>query len=276
MKIITLREEDERLLLDLHTFIYLDAEFIRKHIYKSYTPRSHSLYRRLRVLEDAGYIKSYFLPTTSDNRPSKVFTLTKHGVEAVHELRGVTHWRRHWSERPQLWYLHALMLAEIAKAFEDKAPEKGIHMTEYISEQRAFMEFTADNSPTKKKTAIRPDGIVILKAGDTHIALMVEMERSYTTKEKTISKVDQYNEFFSRKAELMDTYVRKVAFEYDPDFYRVVFIAGTQAKADKLLRDLVAEATVVPIYVAAKEDVELDPLGKIYRMNTKPDEYVTI
>lgn len=277
MKIILLREEDHQLLLNLHTFVYLDTTFIKKHIYKSYTEASHSLYRRLRVLEEAGYIKSFYLPTTGeDKRPSKVFTLTNFGVDAVYELRGVTHWRRHWSERPQLWYLHSMMLAETAKAFETKVPEYGIEVTEYISEQRAFMEFTADNSPTKKKTSIRPDGIIVLDAVNTTIAVMVEMERSYTTKEKTVAKVDQYNEFFSREDELLEAYERKVAFEKKPDFYKILFVAGTRAKAEKLLRDLADEATVKPIYVATKEDVDANPMGEIYRMNTDPENYTTL
>lgn len=276
MKIIMLRDEDRQLLLDLHTFIYLDVEFIKKHIYRNHAPKSHSLYRRLRNLEDAEYITSFFLPTTDNNRPSKVFTLTMFGASAVKELRGVVHWRKKWSDRPQLWYLHQLMLAETAKAFENKAPEKGIEMTEYISEQRAFCEFTADNSPSKSKTAIRPDGIIVLEAAGNHMALMIEMERSYTTKERTISKVDQYNEFFSRRDELLEPYARKVAFENTPDYYRVIFVAGTRSKADKLLKDLAEEATVIPIYVAAKEDVDKDPFGAIYRMNTTPDEFTGI
>lgn len=276
MKILMLREEDEQLLLNLHTFVYLDVGFIKEHIYKSYESTSNSIHRRLRSLEDAGYLTSFFLPVTSNRRPSKVFTLTKFGVDAVYELRGVVHWRKHWSDRAQVWYLHSIMLAETAKAFETAAQKYGIEMTEYVSEQRAFMEFTPDNTPSKTKTAIRPDGMIVLDAAGTTIGLMLEMERSYTTKERTVSKVDQYNEFFARKDELLPAYVRKVAFEKAPDLYRVVFVAGTQAKAEKLLRDLAEEATVVPIYVAAKEDVDRDPLGKVYRMNTDPENYVTV
>ena len=278
MKYMTLREEDHQLLLQLHDFVYLHKDFIEKYIYTKYTG-SHSIYRRLSKLAEAGYIKPFLLPINhSDHRPSNVYTLTRFGVETVEQLRGVVHWNAQWSSQPPPWYQHQLMLAESVKSYELEAGNIGLEVKQWISEARAFFEFPAINSANKQKAQIRPDGILNIgaKGSEKSMGLMLEMERSYTSKERTIRKIDQFNEFFSRKGELMDDYLRKVAFETEVTGFKIIFIGGTEAKANKLLRDLEGESSHVPVLVASKEAILREPFAAIYRDIRDPEKYTIL
>lgn len=278
MKYMNLREEDHQLLLQLHDFVYLHKDFIEKYIYTRYTG-SHSIYRRLSKLVDSGYIKAFLLPINhTDHRPSKVYTLTKFGVDTVEQLRGLVHWNAQWSTQPPPWYQHQLMLAETVKSYELEAPSIGLEVKQWISEARAFYEFPAINSMNKQKAMIRPDGILNIGTpeSDKSMGLMLEMERSYTSKERTIRKIDQFNEFFSRQDELMEGYKRKVAFETKVTAWKIIFIGGTEAKANKLLRDLEGETSKVPVLVASKEAIGREPFAAIYRDIREPETFVTL
>lgn len=276
MKYMNLREEDRQLLLQLHDFIYLHKDFIEKHILNSYTG-SHSIYRRLRDLEKAGYIKSFMLPINhDDHRPSKVYTLAKLGADTVRELRGIVHWNAQWSTLPPPWYMHQLMLAESIKSFEIHAADQGLRVKEWISEARAYHEFPAINSTTKQKAQIRPDGILVIGNNDVSLAIMIEMERSYTTKEKTLRKIEQFNEFFSRADELMEGYTRKVGFDEEINGWKILFIGGTEAKAFKLIKDLKEDASEVPVLVASKKDIDENPFDKIYVDVRNPEEMTNL
>lgn len=271
-KQISLRPEDEQLLLHLHDFVYLDKNFIEKHIYKSYTHKL-SVYRRLSSLVNAGYLKLFLRQIdNSDHRPSNLYTLSKYGVELVEQMRGVAHWKDAWSVDPPPWWRHQLMIAYTVKEFQDKAAEAGLEVFQWISEVRATFEYPV-SAANKTKSSIKPDGILVVgqAGGSEGLGLMIEMERSYSTRERTIRKVDQFNEFFARKEELMDAYQRKVAFDLPVTAWEILFIGGTPAKANKLLRDLAAEQSHVPILVAAKEEIDKDPFGAIYRDTRDPD-----
>lgn len=277
MKALLLRNEDYKLLLELHTFVYLHRQFIEKHIYNNYAGH-HSVLRRLRALEEAGFIKSWFLQINdSDTRTSKVYTLARAGVEQVEELRGLVHWSTEWTAKPARWYRHQLLIAEAVKSYELQAENHGLELKEFITEPRAFFEYPAASHANKKKTSIRPDGCLVLgPPGGAAFGFFIEMERSYSSKEVTLRKVDQYNEFFSRHEELMANYQRKVAFEQAVDSFKIIFIGGTQAKTEKLLKELHGESSLVPIVVAAHEDVLVNPYGAIYRDSRDPENYITL
>lgn len=270
-KILILQEADRQLLLHLHDFIFLSLDFIGKHIY-DYQKKT-SLYRRLSELEKADYVRSYTLPAKHDDSfVSKVFTLSKHGAECVHELRGVSHWKDKWSQGiPPLWYMHQIMISEVVKSFELHSSEE-VNFREWIPEERAHFE-TIDT--TGKKAVIRPDGILTLGAGDSKggLGVLLEMERSYSTRERTLRKIDQYNYFFERYDKFAIAYDRSVGFETLPMGWKILFVGDTEAKTDKLLRDLEKENSVVPVLVACKERIEQDPFGPIYREPKKPEEY---
>lgn len=277
-KHMVLKEEDKQLLLHLHDFIYLDIAFIAEHIYKGYTGE-HSFYRRLSKLEECGYVKAHMLQARDgDKRLSKVYTLTKFGVDEVFELRGLVHWRSEWSHNPPNSYKHQLLIADSVKSYQDQAEQNGLEVKEWVTEARAFYDFPLTNTSRKKSTAIRPDGILVLGRPDQEngYGFFIEMERSYSPKERTIRKIEQYNEFFNRREELMDSYKRKVAFDSDVNSFKIVFIGGTDAKAEKLLRDLAGETSALPILIAPRSAVESNPYGAIYRDTRKPEEYITL
>lgn len=275
MRYIALREEDRQLLLHLHNFIYLHREFIEKYVFHTYE-NTDSVYRRLRTLEEAGYIKAFMLPISDfDHRPSKVYTLTMFGVDIVEQMRGVVHWNRRWTTQVPPWYQHQLMIAEMVKSYELKAESVGIELKEWVTEARAFYEFPDLNEGNKSKKRIRPDGILVIGKPDSNknMGIMIEMERSYATREKTLRKIEQFNEFFSRREELLSKYDRKVGFEYPIVGWKILFIGGNEAKAKKLLRDLKGqEDSEVPILVTSRQEANISPYGAIYRDLSAPDE----
>lgn len=276
MRYITLREEDRQLLLHLHSFIYLHRGFIEKYIFQTYE-NVDSVYRRLRTLEEAGYIKSFMLPISDfDHRPSKVYTLTMFGAEIVEQMRGVVHWNRRWTTQVPPWYQHQLMIAEIVKSYELKAETAGLEFKEWVTEARAFYEFRDINESKKNHNSrIRPDGILVIGKpnSDQNLGIMIEMERSYATREKTLRKMEQFNEFFSRKEELLPKYDKKVGFEHPVKAWKVLFIGSNDAKAKKILRDLKGEENhaEVSVMVTTRQEANMDPYGDIYRYLSDPE-----
>lgn len=277
-KHMVLREEDRQLLLHLHDFIYLDKLFVEKYIYNNYD-RGTSVYRRLSDLEKAGYIKAHQLHARDkDKRLTKVYTLTTFGVDCVFELRGITHWNNEWTNFPPNWYKHQLLISEAVKAYETKAEAHGLELKEWVTEARAHYGFPLTAASTKKSTAIRPDGIMVVGVPGENLghALFIEMERSYSSRERTLRKLDQYNEFFSRQTELLPGYKRKVAFDADVSYFKIIFIGGTDAKAAKLLRELAEEKSEIPILITSLARVEEDPFGAIYQDTRNPGPFVTL
>lgn len=82
MNVVALLEEDEQVLVNIYTHLFVDVEYVMMRHYAGYNKRS--VYNRLRKLEMASYIKSEYLPVPtirgqqrSNVRPKKVYTLTK-------------------------------------------------------------------------------------------------------------------------------------------------------------------------------------------------------
>lgn len=273
MNYVHLTEEDRELLINLHSFIYLHRDFIREHIY-SHLGSMNTFYRRLRQMEDAGYIKAFNAPaSSSDRKPSKIFTLTKFGVDMVYELKGITHWNNRWTRQLAPFYQHQLLIAEVVKAFENKAEEAGLEFKEWVTEARAFYEYT--DKGEKKVRKLRPDGIIVIgkKGSEQCLGLMIEMERSYSTREKNLRKMEQYNEFFVRKNELLTKYDRKVGFEYPVQHFKVLFIGADESKTKKTLRDLRGEekGAEISVMVTSFDEVLEAPYGSIYRYLSDPE-----
>lgn len=277
VKHLSLREEDEQLLLHLHDFVYLDKAFIEKHIYTSYK-NNLSIYRRLNSLADAGYIKTFQRQIDNkQHRTSNIYTLAKFGVDTVEQLRGIVHWRDSWSHDTPPWWRHQLLIAGSVQRFKDEAERVGLVVHEWITEVRAYYEYPTVHG-LKSKTAIRPDGVLVIGKPDSdqRMGIFLEMERSYSTKERTLRKIEQFSEFFSRYEELMEPYQRKVAFDEPITSWTILFIGATETKAKKLLRDLANESAAVPVLVASKEAIDADPYGRIYTDTRSPDELTTL
>jgi len=289
MKHIVLSEQDRQVLLHLHKFVYLSKEFIDAYIYND--PRGTSeikmhertVYRRLQKMEEAGYITSFSVPIKENSkRPSFLYTLTKFGVGVVKELTGYVHWKEKWSYEVQLWYMHTLTLAEVVKNFEYKANPAKIVVKEFISESRAYFEYYEQENGQSKKHNIRPDGILVIGSphdDDNNWGIMIEMERSYASRQGTIRKLEQYNRFFRGvKAdkdylykdyqERMQKFDLQVGFEYPINIHqwRILFVGNNDSMGDNIifkhLRGLESE---VKLRSASKNDLIENPYRKVYR-----------
>lgn len=288
-KFLALSEEDEQLLLHLHRHVYLSREFIENYIYvrkddNEKTIKAHelSVYRRLAQLVKEEYITKFALPITpGSGRPSNVYTLAHFGVEMVENLTGIVHWQKKWSHVPQIWYMHALTLAEVIKSFEVNALPETIVFKQFISEAKGHFSYKEKEEGSSKinNHYIRPDGILIIGApGDDtkNLGVMCEMERSYADKTGTIRKLHQYNHFFGgvggpKYDERMKKFDMKVGLEYEVQDWRILFIGGTKTMGDNILSHLKGLSSVKPLLTAYKDDLLTNPYGEVYRSLKKPD-----
>ncbi|WP_242281128.1 replication-relaxation family protein [Bacillus cereus group sp. BfR-BA-01347] len=277
-------EEDFKLFVDIHRHIYVDFEYIWKMCYSGFA--KVTVYQRLKRLEDNGYIKrSMIVPATVKNvetksrRPFGVYTLDKYGVEMAEELIGEVHWNSKWSKRVPTFVYHSLMLGHIecSMALASKTDER-YDYKEWINEARATYRYT--KSP---KDILRPDGIAIVgpKTNDmVRAGLMLEMERSYASKDVVLKKVLRYNDFFQRGEEMLKAYDVHVGFDYPVNFWKLIFIARDESRKKELLRHL-KDAAQPPlyeveqngqmvkkqrydIYITTYHEMKEAPFGKIY------------
>lgn len=284
MAYIMMSQEDHQLLVDLHQHIYADIEYIAEKSYRGYS--KNAVYVRLRRMEEAGYIKHEYLPIPSvrgkkrkSGRPMNVYTLTKLGVEMVRELRGAVHWDNKWTERVALFVYHSLMLAhtELAMTLQSET-DTPYELKEYINEPRATFKYTKSS-----KDILRPDGIAIIGgkgATSRNAGLLLEMERSYSTKDVLLKKVLRYNDFFQRGEDMLKKYDLHVGFDYPITLWKLVFIARDKTRQKELLRHL-KDAEQPPLYEVEKdgeavlkqrydilittfEEITQDAFGEIY------------
>ncbi|MEI4615994.1 replication-relaxation family protein [Bacillus cereus] len=255
MSYIMLSEEDHELLLALHLHIYLDIEYIADKCYPNYAKTA--LYRRLKRMEEAAYIRHEYLPIPSvrgqkrkSGRPINVYTLTKFGVEIVRELRGMVHWNARWTDRVATFVYHSLMLAHTELAmYSYSEKETPYELKEWINEPRATYKYTKS-----AKDILRPDGIAVVGRKGRSVrnaGLLLEMERSYSTKEVVLKKVRRYNDFFKRGEEALKKYDLHVGFEYPIVLWKLIWIARDETRKKELLRHL--------------QDVEQPPLDEMER-----------
>jgi hypothetical protein len=303
MKYLPLSEQDKKLLLHLHRFIYLSFEFIDEYIYefevenneKALDPQEiervkrnkvKTNYRRLSTLERAGYITAFALPIKlGHRRPSNVYTLQKFGVDIVEQLTGIVHWNPKWSVQVPPWYPHTLSLAEVAKSYEEHAHAKNYEVKEWISEAKAHFKYYEKKNMGKELDphVIRPDGIMVFgKPGkDNNIGVLMEMERSYADRKGIIRKIEQYNHFFDRTNEekfaaRMKKFDHEVGFEFPVKYWEIVFIGDNGSMGKRILRHLRDHQSIVPLKVASKEDLLKDPFGIVYRDLENPQELTTL
>jgi len=292
-KFLTLLEEDEKLLLHLHQHVYLSREFIEKHIYsrkkkdaetdEEKVVKAHeiSVFRRLSQLVKAGYITKFPLPITpGSGRPSNVYTLAQFGVDTVEDMTGIVHWQKKWCYEPQIWYMHALALADVVKSFEVNAPPGTMKVKQFISEAKGHFQYYEKDGIKNVRHVIRPDGILIIGHPDTeekNMGIMVEMERTYADKTGTIRKLNQYNHFFGgagteKYKNRMEKFDREAGVEYPVKEWRILFVGDTESIGNRILNQLKGLSSIAPLRTASKEDLLENPYRKVYRRLTSPDE----
>jgi len=286
-KFLALSAEDEQLLLHLHQHIYLSRDFIEKYIYvrkdddaKKVKAHELSVFRRLNQLVKEGYLTKFALPITpGSGRSSNVYTLAQFGVETVENLTGIVHWNKRWSHQPQIWYMHALTLAQVIKSYEVNANPEVIEVKQFISEAKGYFEYYEKEDAKIKTHRIRPDGILIIGqpgTEDRNLGIMVEMERSYADKTGTIRKLNQYNHFFGgvggpKHDERMKKFDADVGLEHPVVDWRILFIGDSDSLGKRILTQLKGQKSEKPILAASKDDLLKKPYGNVYRSLMNPD-----
>ncbi|MGA4466541.1 replication-relaxation family protein [Bacillus bombysepticus] len=263
-------EEDFQLFVAIHRHIYVDFEYALNMCYSGFAKAT--VYQRLQRLEKNGYIKKAMVAPASvrgernkSGKPFNVYTLDKYGVEMAKELIGEVHWNTKWSKRVPTFVYHSLMLGHIecSMVLESKTEEK-YDFKEWINEPRATYRYTKSS-----KDILRPDGIAIVgpKTNDmVRAGLMLEMERSYASKDVLLKKVLRYNDFFQRGEEMLKAYDIHVGFDYPINFWKLVFVARDETRKKELLRHL-KDAAQPPLY-------EVEQNGKIV-YKQRYDIYIT-
>ncbi|MED2985058.1 replication-relaxation family protein [Bacillus thuringiensis] len=271
---------DEQLLMNLHTHIYLDIEYIHQKVYVAYTKKSVT--NRLYKLEQAGYICYEYLPVTSPRnqkrkfaKPQRIYTLTPKGVDMVRGFRGGVHWKASWSQRAASFVYHSLMLAKIecAMTLASKQEER-LELKEWINEPRATFQYTKG-----KNRVIRPDGVAVIglkEAIDKNIGVFMEMERSYGSKEVLEKKIIRYNDFMTRE-EKRKEYRAHAGIAYEVPIWRLVFVAGSESREKELIRYLKGVSSPeIPVFITLFQDILQDPFGNIYRNIQNPEKKVRL
>lgn len=277
MSHLVLSEQDEQFLIDLHTHIYLDYDYIKHHIYPDY--HDQSTYKRLQKFEKNGYVKSDFIPIPrrKSNRAGKIYTLDKFGVEITEELLGEVHWKKQWTDRVPAFAYHSIMLAYIAKEMQRISDDESmpIEMKEWVNEARAFYQYTSARSDM-----LRPDAVsVVGKKENDHnnFGLFLELERSHSKRQTVIKKVRRYNDFMKQGDKALRGYDDKVLFENPVSSWKLIFIAMDETRVKRIMRYLQQEKMeYIQLVVTTYDDILKDPFGRIYRTPEDPDTLITL
>ncbi|MCQ6530272.1 replication-relaxation family protein [Bacillus mycoides] len=284
MNVVALLEEDEQVLVNIYTHLFVDVEYVMMRHYAGYNKRS--VYNRLRKLEMANYIKSEYLPVPTirgqqrpNVRPKKVYTLTKKGVDTVRDLRGDVRWKAKWSVRAPHFVYHSIMLAHVECAMTHASKKQDARiLREWISEVLGTFKYTNSRKKSKKEGAgiIRPDGVAVIgnkRNVSANGILFLEMERSFSTKEVLIEKITRYNEFMRQHK--MDEYVKHAGISYPVGQCSLTFIAGSKNREKELMRYLKGvDSPEIPVFITLYEDILQNPFGEIFRDIEEMDEKV--
>ncbi|MCO4353540.1 replication-relaxation family protein [Staphylococcus agnetis] len=275
MRKLLLDNRDEDLLEALHTFIYLDSGTINEFVYKDIA-RSTS-YRRLRIIEEKGFIKSF--EGIYNESYSKVYTLTPAGVNLVEEITGYSNWNKNWSYQLPAWYLHTIKVARIKYSYEESYDEI-LEFKEFVNEQRAYYSFEGEQN---SKRTLRPDGFIVLGNEDFNIGLFIEMENSRTKRPVVKDKLARYKQFFDSEV-LREKYIAHLQLLEEVDSFYLLFVSENK-NINKLLKTIFTrekpkdgKKTIdrpgidIPVRLTSLEDLEHTPYGDIYQHIDEEDD----
>ncbi|WP_176546458.1 replication-relaxation family protein [Priestia megaterium] len=276
-KSILLQRRDQLFLLDLYDLQFLDVEYLEKHIYKGNS--KPYIYRRVKGLEEEGYIQSFRVPILhlNNGQSKNVFALGKKGAKEVQSLRGELDWRYDVVTRTPSHVHHQLLLSHVRGSYEEERQivegeeqspkDEKFEMVQYLNEKYGYFKYDPKDDPDKlgdKPFTIRPDGVLVLKNKEKgiYIPFFLELERSYQTKQTTIQKLERYNLYcqyhlFKEKHR---------GYDYPVTIPRILFISCNEKGTDRLLehsKGIDTSATAGVLY-GDFEDIISNPYGKIF------------
>ncbi|WP_167630374.1 replication-relaxation family protein [Listeria valentina] len=281
---MNLQEDDITFFQRLHQFIYLDAPFTYRHCYQHRFKHYESFHKYLRKLEEKNYIRIFKNQLIPGQGRGSILTLGAEGLKLIQEVEGERQFSIHWSRELQIWYRHSILIAHVAFSFEERAPEYGLLVKDYVQENRGYYQF----GQSKKQDVIRPDGFLIVgpKGQATNFGLFLEMERSRGTKKVLQDKIERYTRFLERKDQ-QDKYLYHIGAEAEVQEFLVLFVGAsentTQLTKQKLgsLKPQKGERPgilhpdiVIPVLLTTLAAIIQDPFQTIYfpMHKTNPEE----
>lgn len=257
-KEIFLTPRDQELFLDLYDLVFLDVDYLQKVIYKSSTP---AIYRRMKGLEENGYITSFRLAIVDKAKPAgrskNVYTLASKGVEEVRELIGETRWDPKWTDRTPSHIYHCLEMANVHASFKLIENEHfGIH--EWLNESRSQYRFAEG-----REGQIKPDGMLLLKANgrEAYAGFMLELERSKQRKDISIGKLKRYNRYCE-----LECFKEQESIDVPIKTPRIIFISARENEMRNLILHThgVETTSTNGVLYTTLEKILADPYGKIF------------
>lgn len=252
------RERD--LLMMLYDMLFVDIDFVSTYIYPEILPTS--AHRRIRKLEESGYIKSFKTPRADgvSVQNIKVICLDRLGVEEVEALTGESRWDTRWTKRTPTYIHHLIQLAKMRGILQEKQLPDFQFQT-WIPERSSYYQYGQ-----RKDDVIVPDGTVVFKrivndkAGD--FAYFVEMERSRQRAAVSINKLRRYNEYMGRENGL----AKHSIFETRPVITRVCFISANENEKLRLIEHTkdVDTSRIQAVLYTTYDEVLNDPYGEIW------------
>ncbi|PFW72138.1 hypothetical protein COL23_25650 [Priestia aryabhattai] len=277
VKPIIFQKRDQDLLMDLYRLQWLDVEYLEKYIYKDCSKQF--IYRRMNRLEAEDYIQTFRIPvmTPKPTAQSKnVYALAKRGALEVKALAGDVDWRIDIVNRTPQHVHHQLLVAHIKGTFyedledEERVPKnENFEMVQYLSEKLGYFKFEPTLYPNYKGSdsvfTIRPDGVVILQNKKTGncAPFMLELERSFQSKETTQEKLNRYN-LYSK----MGLYKEHRSYDYPVGKPRILFVSYSQKGIKRLINhskeDYVDTSSLNGVLFTTYDQLVNDPYGKIF------------
>lgn len=284
-KPIVFTRKDQLFLLDMYDLQFVDVEYLQQNVYKGSS--KSTIYRRMNRLEHEGYIKIFRIPVLDyrHGQSKNVYTLDRKGANEVKALLGEVDWRYDVATRTPTHVYHQLLLGHVRAAFqEDRLPEKDeepipkhetYELVQYLNEKNGYYRYDPkeDDQP-KGSTAfsIRPDGVFVLRNRNTGTCMpfMVELERSYQSKQTTMEKLERYNLYCQYQL-----YKEKHrAYDFPVGKPRILFISVDPKGVDRLIdhsKDVDTSATNGVLYTTFDELTE-NPYGHIFYGKDSTDQ----
>lgn len=255
--VIYLGEKEHELLVTLYDMLFADIDFVSTYVYPDLAVPS--VHRRIRKMEEAGYIKSFSTPKADGERIVKVITLDRMGVEEVEALTGEIRWDTRWTKRTPSFIHHLLQMTKMRGAFQQQElPD--FQLRHWISERSSYYQYGQ-----RKEEVIVPDGTAVFrrimndKAGD--FAYFWEMERSRQRITVSQNKLRRYNEYLGR-----DAISKHPIFLEKPVVTRVCFISATENEKLRLIEHTknVDISNIQAVLYTTYEEIISDPYGEIW------------
>lgn len=184
--VVALTERDHELLVSLLKYRYLSTTQVQR----LHFPSAQTAARRLRLLDEAGYVAMFRVPAT----PDRIACLARRGAEAVAEQLAVPITETGWDARREhpkdyLFLQHFLAASDfritLTQACNDHAdvrlagfvPEHVVESATAGTVKKHIRDVTTDMSNPRAKISHTPDGVFALERAGIGALFFLEVDR---------------------------------------------------------------------------------------------------